>query len=255
MRYLATRVMANGIVVAGFARKRLKDNRPVDVIPNAVDFIPALPAAEREQLRIEISGDAKRPIILSVGRLTIAKGFHDLIDAFALVHAQYTSAVLVIAGGGSLQEEFQAHIQRLGLKDHIFLLGRRNDVPRLLAAADVYVNSSHWEGTPVSVLEAMAAGLPVVATAVGESPHLIENGAGLLVPAHQPQELAAALNSLLASASERQKLGQAALERIQQRYSREIWRRSLLDLYAQITPMARPYLAQISSSPLQTNEA
>ena len=252
MRYLATRVMANGLVVAEFARQRLKDSRPVDIIPNAVDFIPALPSSEREQLRTEICGDSKRPIILSVGRLTIAKGFHDLIDAFALVHAQHASAALVIAGGGSLQAEFQAHIQRLGLKDHVFMLGRRNDVPRLLASSDVYVNSSHWEGTPVSVLEAMAAGLPVVATAVGESPHLLENGAGLLVSAHQPQELAAALNSLLASTSDREKFGQAALERISQRYSREIWRRSLLDLYAQITPKAGPYLAQISSSPLQT---
>lgn len=256
IRHFATRVMANGQAVAKFARLRLKDSRSVDIIPNAVDLPVSLQPAERQQLRSEICGDSSRLIILSVGRLTMAKGFEDLIAAFALVHEKNETAALVIAGGGDLQDELQAQVERLGLAGYIYLLGRRNDVPRLLSAADVYVNSSHWEGTPVSVLEAMASGLAVVATSVGESPYLLDGGqAGLLVSPRQPGELAAALSSLLASPEKRQALGQTALARIRQHYSRETWRRSLLDLYAQITPKARPYLARVSVNSVSTSEA
>lgn len=254
MRYLATRVMANGLVVADFARQRLKDKRPVDIIPNATDFIPIIPEAERLQIRREITGDPNRPFVLSVGRLTAAKGFPDLFDAFVTVRERYPDAALVIAGGGSKEEELKRQVERLGLQKHVFLLGRRNDAPRLLASADTYVNSSHWEGTPVSVLEAMAAGLPIVATKVGESPYLLAEDSGLLVAPHQPQELAEALIALLASPEKRTQLGEAAYDRMRRYYSRETWRRSLLDLYAQITPKAKPYLAQVTNS-YQTSEA
>lgn len=255
MRYLATRVMANGMVVAEFARQRVKNSRPIDIVPNATDPVPALPEAERAQLRQEITGDASRPLVLSVGRLTAAKGFPDLFEAFSIIQAQFPEVALVIAGGGDLIDGFKLQINRLGLQKQVFLIGRRNDVPRLLAAADLYVNSSHWEGTPVSVLEAMAAGLPIVATTVGESPYLLDEGAGMLVPPHQPQELASAMIALLASPEKCAQLGQVARERMCRYYSRETWRKSLLDLYAQITPKAKPYLAQVSTDSYQTSEA
>lgn len=251
MRHWATRIMANGQVVAQFARQRLKDQRPVEVIPNAVDLVSPLAAPERIALRRELIGDPERPLVLSVGRLTAAKGFEDLIAAFALVHAEHPQAALVIAGGGDLLPKFRAQVDSLGLQEQVFMLGRRNDVSRLLAAADVYVNSSHWEGTPVSVLEAMSAGLPVTATTVGENPYLLAEGVGLLVPPHQPAALAGALNSLLASPALRAELGQAALARVSQVYSRETWRRSLLELYAELTPQAAPYLARVAPSALR----
>jgi glycosyltransferase involved in cell wall biosynthesis len=254
MRYLATRVMANGLVVADFARQRLKNHRVIDIIPNATDPIPAISETERLQIRREITGDPDRPFVLSVGRLTEAKGFPDLIDAFNLVRSRFPNAALVIAGGGNMNPRLKHQVERLGLQKQVFLLGRRNDAPALLASADIYVNSSHWEGTPVSVLEAMAACLPIIATKVGENPHLLDEGSGVLVSPHQPQELADALISLLTSPERREQLGQAACERMRRYYSRETWRRSLLDLYAQITPKAKPYLAQVVSS-YQTSEA
>jgi alpha-1,6-mannosyltransferase len=105
------------------------------------------------------------------------------------------------------------------------------------------------------VLEAMAAGLPIVATKVGESPYLLDDSSGLLVSPHQPQELANALSTLLSSPEKCAQLGQVASDRMRRYYSRETWRRSLLDLYAQITPKAKPYLAQITASSYQTSEA
>ncbi len=245
MRHLAQRTMANGNMVGEFARKRLGDKAIVDVIPNAVDFLPPITPEERLALRQEAMGDPQRVMILSVGRLTEQKGFVDLIEAFARIHPEYPNSALVIAGGGDLKASLQNKIAELQLQNDVFLLGIRNDARQLMASADIYVNSSHWEGTPVSVLEAMAAGLPIVATRVGENPYLLAENTGLLVNAQQPQQLAEALGQMLCSAETRQKFASAALARINSHYSRAVWRKSLLDLYAQVTPQAKPYLDQL----------
>ncbi len=244
LRHVAQKVTANGYAVADVGRKRLGDTH-IDVIPNAVELIPPLSAERRQTLRAQLTGDAGRPLILSVGRLALPKGFHDLLEAFANLHANFPSAALAIAGEGKLAEELQSLVIRLGLKGHVFMLGLRNDIPELLGAADFYVNSSHWEGMPVSVLEAMAAGLPVVATAVGDTPQVVAPGTGLLVPPANPQELSAAMSSLLASSELRRSLGMAAREHIQRNYSRDIWRKNLLTLYAQVVPDASEYLATL----------
>ena len=151
-------------------------------------------------------------------------------------------------------EDNDEQIKKLGLQEQVILLGSRTDVPRLLAAADIYINSSHWEGTPVSVLEAMSAGLPVIATRVGENPYLLEPDAGVLVHPHQPQELAAALVYLLSSEDRCHKLGAVARERVRNYYTPEIWRYNLLKLYSELTPNAVPYLESFSNKPFQVGE-
>jgi glycosyltransferase involved in cell wall biosynthesis len=245
MRHLAKSVMANGNVVGEFAHKRLGKQAAIDIIPNAVETFPPLPDAERRAFRTELIGNPDRLVVLSVGRLTEQKGFPDLFEAFARVQVEYPDAALMIAGAGKLQEQFQQQIHSLGLDGHVFLLGLRNDARRLMAAADLYVNSSHWEGTPVSVLEAMATGLPIIATNVGENPYLLADGAGMIVPARQPDELAGALKILLGSTEKRAEYSRAALRRVENHYSRAAWRNSLLSLYARTTPAAIPYLKKL----------
>lgn len=247
LQHLAHRVMANGIAVGEFARSR-SGSTPVDVIVNAVDILPPLLENERNAIRHELVGDAPGPLILSVGRLTAAKGFYDLLDAFKIIHVTHPNAQLVIAGGGNLKNDLDSRIQELNLQHNIFLLGSRNDIPRLMSAADAYVNSSHWEGTPVSVLEAMAAGLPIVATTVGENPFLLQGNVGILVPPSQPEKLSAAIISLLDSPQKRTELGQAALARIQETYGRRAWSRNILTLYAKLVPEAGDYLAKLDES-------
>lgn len=242
MRYLANVTMANGRMVGEFARARLGPKAPLVVIPNAIEPLPILEAGERQALRRQLMGDPARLMVLSVGRLVEQKSFHDLIEAYARIQSKAPPSALVIAGRGDLQPTLQAQIDGLQMHDHIFLLGHRDDARRLMACADVYANSSNIEGTPVTVLEAMASGLPVVATRVGESPFLLEENAGLLVAPHQPAELAAALLRLLQSPTERQQYGQAALDRVRRCYSRERWRDELLHLYAQVVPAARQYI-------------
>ncbi|MBI5943586.1 MAG: glycosyltransferase [Chloroflexi bacterium] len=250
LKYLAHRVLANGYAVGEFARTRC-GNTPVDVIVNAVDLIPPLQADERTALRSDLVGDSARSIILSVGRLTVAKGFFDLLDAFKIVHASQPNAALVIAGDGNLYDDLTKYAAELNLQNDVFFLGSRSDVVRLLPAADIYVNSSLREGTPVSVLEAMSAGLAVVATTVGENSFLLSQSSGMLVPPGQPDKLAEAVISLLASPEKRAELGQAARALIGEKYGRIEWSRNILTLYAKLTPKANKYLRKIEDGVLQ----
>lgn len=246
LQHLAWQVMANGNSVGRYARERLGDKVVIDVISNAVEPIPQLSEADRYDVRTAILGDPQQTIILSVGRLAAQKGFTDLIKAFAAVHPDHPTTALVIAGGGKLREPLQEQINRLGIQSCTFLLGARDDARRLMAAADIYVNASHFEGTPVSVLEAMSAGLPVIATTVGEAPFLLEEDAGLLVPPQQPEAIEGALRSLLESPERCRSLSRSAIERVNRVYSRRVWRKSILELYAQVTSVAQSFLDQDS---------
>jgi glycosyltransferase involved in cell wall biosynthesis len=111
------------------------------------------------------------------------------------------------------------------------LAGERNDVPQLLASSDVYASSSHREGLPLTVLEAMMAGLPVVATSVGDVPNVVTNETGVVVPPHHPEELAAALEELLKNPEKRQAMGKAAQQRALREYSVDAWMKKHVALY------------------------
>ena len=138
-----------------------------------------------------------------------------------------------MVGDGPDRPEVEAEIRALEISDAVELAGYARDVPDLLAAADVFVLSSRSEGAPFSILEAMAAGLPVVATDVGGVGELVADGeTGLLVPAGDPARLAEALRSLLADAALRRRLGAAGLARARERFDLRALRDPHLDLYA-----------------------
>jgi len=247
MKYFARRVTANGFSVGEFAKQRLGD-KMIDIIVNSVDLNNDLASDERIDLRKQMTGSPDGIIVFSAGRLVHQKGFVDLIDAFHAIHSKYSGASLVIAGSGQLESELRSRVNELGLQERVFFLGFRNDVHRLMQAADIYVNSSYWEGTPVSVLEAMASGLPIIATAVGENPYLLDENCGILVPPKDPSQLSSALDRLLSSPEDRMALGAAARRKVEHSYSRETWRNTLLHIYAQVTPLAAPYLANTPKS-------
>jgi glycosyltransferase involved in cell wall biosynthesis len=230
LRYGAQRIMAVGYVVADVNRERLP-GKHITVVPNAVFPPPDMPPDEQLALRTELAGDSSRPILISVGRLELPKGFSDLLVAMAILRETHPRAILLIAGDGKLRAELTAQITELKLDRHVKLLGIRNDVPRLLAASDIYVNSSHWEGLPVSVLEAMAAGLPVVATNVGDTPRVVVDGTGMIVPPKQPELVASTLRSLLDDPGQMHAIGEKARLHIASHHSPEAWFNQLLTLY------------------------
>jgi glycosyltransferase involved in cell wall biosynthesis len=170
------------------------------------------------------------PVLVSVGRLKAPKDFATLLRALAALPDLAFKAVIV--GEGPDRPALEAEIERLGIGDRVRLLGERRDVPELLGAADVFVLSSKSEGLPVSLLEAMVAGLPVVASRVGGVAELVEEGeTGLLVAPGNPDELSAALERVLGDRELRRRLGAAGRERVERHFDLESFQRAHLDLY------------------------
>jgi glycosyltransferase involved in cell wall biosynthesis len=167
--------------------------------------------------------------VVSVGRLRAPKDFLTLVRAAALLEPG--SFRIRIAGDGPDRERLVAEIDRLGLAAAVDLLGTQPDVGALLDAADVFVLSSTSEGLPMSVLEAMAAGLPVVASAVGGVPELVDGETGALVAPADPGALAAALARLVGEPQLRERLGAAGRRRAEAEFGLAEFQRAHLDVY------------------------
>lgn len=175
------------------------------------------------------------PVLLEVGRLCDVKGQGELIAALPLLGHDDVSVLLAgddIEAGGAYRKALESRAHELGVERRIRFLGYRDDVPALLAAADVLVLPSWVEGLPLVVLEAMAAGLPVVASAVGGTPEVVVDGeTGLLVPPRDAQALARALGELLADPARRRALGEAGRIRVRERFDAGAAAQRVLGLY------------------------
>ncbi|NUS81789.1 MAG: glycosyltransferase family 4 protein [Streptomyces sp.] len=152
----------------------------------------------------------ERPLLLAVGRLVLDRGFGPLLDAARVWRALDPQPLLAVAGEGPDRAALQRRIDGEGLP--VRLLGRRDDVPALLAAADVAVLSSRWEARSLLAQEALHAGVPLVATAVGGVPELVGEAAEL-VPYGVPEDLAGAVIRLLADPVRRVELAAAGRSR------------------------------------------
>lgn len=239
LRHVADRVVAVGWETAAVHRERL-GHREIEVIPNAVPAPSPCAAEERAALRAELGVGSGELLVIAVGRLHPQKAFPDLLQAIEIAGMDGHPVQLRIAGAGPLEGALRREIAQRGLGGRVRLLGLRRDVPRLLAAADVYASSAAWEGLPVATLEAMAAGLPIVATAVGDVPRVVDRSAGILVPPGRPDELARALSKVLSDASLRRALGEAARRHVSLHHGAEAWSRRLLALYAELCGRAGP---------------
>lgn len=193
IRRLRPRVLAVGDETADARRAVLGGGCEVFVVPNAVSPAPALTPDERQALRRSVMSDPARTLLIAVGRLTEQKAHDDLLRAFAAARSVDDRLELAIAGRGAAADRLAALIDELDLTGAVHLLGVRTDVRQLLSASDVFVMSSHWEGLPVALLEAMAAGLPVVSTDVGDVGPALDGGCRSLVPAGDVDALARAI--------------------------------------------------------------
>ncbi len=161
-----------------------------------------------------------RLIVGAAGRLSPEKGFDVLVDAAADVLRSTPDVGFVLFGDGPLRESLQRQIRSLGLESCFILGGFRHDLDTLLPCCDLFTLPSHTEGLPNVVLEALAAGVPTVATSVGGTPEVLEDGInGYLVPAGDPISLASRLSQLLANASLRNQMAVAGRERVRQSFS------------------------------------
>lgn len=193
---------------------------------------PALIHADPSKARKELGIPSGAPVAVSVGHLRKEKAFDLLIEAIALLTPQHPQLQLMIAGEGPERESLERMIEKLGLAGRVRLLGQRADVSSILAAADVAVCCSDFEGGPLSVLEYMQAGLPVVATRVGGLPELIEDGStGFLVPPRDPPALANRMAILLDDPELRRRLGSRGRDTQVRDYEIDAWARRIEKLY------------------------
>ena len=159
--------------------------------------------------------------MLLVGNMhTDVKGHPLLLDAAAEVIREFPKTRFVFAGDGALRKELEDKVDRLGLGQNVLFLGRRNDIPEILACCDIGVLPSKAEGLPNAVLEYLAAGLPTVASAVGGNAEIIRDGEnGLLFPAENAGALAEKLLRILRDPEFARRLGQAGQEHVRQNFS------------------------------------
>lgn len=155
-------------------------------------------------------------IITFVGRLASPKEPKFLLES--LKH--FPEAKVLIVGDGPMRAELEAHISQNQLAERVLLLGTRTDIPDILAASDIFVLPSRWEGLPLVIIEAMFAGLPIVASRVGGIPELVqENVNGFLVPRSDSAALSQALKMLIADKSLREQMGQMSRQRALQKFT------------------------------------
>jgi len=238
LTHLIDQVIAVGWQVAETHQARL-GLEDMMVLPNAVAQRPPLSAEKRRQIRATIIDDPEAVIFIAIGRLRPQKGFLDLLAAFAEVNKVCPRTRLLIAGQGPQEAELAASITALGLEQKARLLGLRHDIPDLLAASDIYVSAALWEGLPVSMLEAMAAGRPCVVTAVGDVPQVMDETMGIVLPPQQPDRLAHALLSLVQSPEQWPVLGQAARQKVATSFSADGWTEKQLALYRELASKKR----------------
>jgi glycosyltransferase involved in cell wall biosynthesis len=204
------------------------------LIRNGVDISFLKPSFDRGAKRAEL-GFSAGPLVVAVSRLHRQKGLTYLLSAVPALAARFPDVQVVVVGGGPLESRLRAEAEKAGLKSRAAFLGERPDAKEILAAADVFVLPSLWEGLPYVLVEAAALGRPIVATDIDGVREVIRNGeTGILVPAENPAELADAVSNLLGDEARARRLGERARLEIPPAYSVERMARETGALYLEV---------------------
>jgi glycosyltransferase involved in cell wall biosynthesis len=209
------------------------------VISNGVATAANVNARQRQALREDLGLADKRRYLVNVARQHPIKDHATLLKAYYHVSRNYGDVDLLLVGDGPLRRDLHELAVTLGIKERVHFLGVRNDVPNLLRLADAFVLTSLSEAASLTILEAMAASLPVVVTAVGGNPEIVRHGVeGLLVPPGDSVRLAEALHLLLSGTGRATAMGRAGAERVRKYYQLEHTVLQYRALYGRLTRSA-----------------
>lgn len=206
--------------------------RKIVTIENGIDGSKYDIVIDRQKKKEELGIQHNGPIIGLGVRLAAQKGITYLLQAMPQIITSFPEITLVIVGDGELKATLQNEARQLGIADHVLFTGTRLDIPELLKLFDIYVLPSLWEGMPMVILEAMAAGCPVIASDVGGVSKVIDNQQhGLLVESRNPQQLADAVASLLNDDMLRERLAQNGKTKFNENFSADFMTRKYEQLY------------------------
>jgi glycosyltransferase involved in cell wall biosynthesis len=204
----------------------------IGVVYNGIDVGPAPGAGERSEARAALGLAPEAFVVGTVARLDPVKDLATAIAAIAQVRAARPDACLAILGDGPERAALEAAARDAGAEGAVTFFGNRTDVRRLLPGFDLYLNCSRYEGVSLTIVEAMAAALPVIATRVGGTPEVVEEGAtGILVPPADPGRVAATVLELAGSPERRAALGRAGRAAAETRFTFERMRDEYVAAY------------------------
>lgn len=215
------------LVEEGFPSSRL------GVIYNGIDLGSLRTESARRDARARLGVPDDAVVIGTIARLDPVKDLAALMRAFQMLATERTVRLLVV-GDGPERSNLEALTRALGIEDRVRFLGQRNDARDWLPGCDMYANCSVSEGISLTILEAMAASLPVVATRVGGTPEVIDESCGVLVPPRSPSELGEALRGLVDRPEVRLQLGAAGRRRAEERFSLDRMVGEYLDVYRKV---------------------
>jgi len=215
----------------------LGDKVTIKTVYNGIDYPRYSSSDGLDSLRfrqsLSVSSDAQ--LISMVGRLEKQKGHVYLIAAAAQLKEKYPDVVFLLVGEGGLREQLVAQAQYYKIEDNIRFLGNRDDVPAILRVSDLFVLSSIYEGIPLVILEAMAAGLPVVATNIAGSRELIESGVdGVLAESEDPEAIAQAIDSMLSDVGRSREMSVRAQIKVKERFTLQKMVSGTEDVYQEV---------------------
>lgn len=237
-REIVARYADRFVAVSRADQRRMTDVEGID--PSRTGFIPIgilpfAPSTGVRHVREELAIAPDAPVIGIVGILRAQKAHEVLLRALAQLTSEFPGIQLLIVGDGPRREAIEQSIAGLGLQGNVRLLGLRSDVSDILREIDVAACSSDFEGSPLSVMEYMDAALPIVATAVGGIPDLIESGEhGLLVPPGDPSALAHALGQMLRDPQRAKAMGARAQQRRRSEFDLRVVIQRIEELYCEL---------------------
>lgn len=217
-------------------------NDRILTVHNGVDWEEwGVPPPEKAAARAALGWPADVPVVLQVGRLDAQKAPLDFVRMMRHLRAAVPTARGILAGDGPLRPDIERALRAEDRASAVELLGQRDDIPTLMAAADVVTLTSRWEGLPYTLLEAGASGRPAVATTVNGVPEIIVEGeTGLLVPAGEPARMAERVQGLLNDPAGAARMGAAARRRVQEHFTAERMAERTMSIYERVLARRRP---------------
>jgi glycosyltransferase involved in cell wall biosynthesis len=250
-RFLDRQLVARGadrlVAISREDQRRMVEVEHID--PARTLFIPiglpTLPRVAGHDVRAQLGIQLGKPVIGCVALLRPQKAHHVLLRATALLVREWPDIQVLLVGDGPERQALERLARELGVDQAVRFLGYRNDISDVLTALDVAVSCSDFEGSPAAILEYMDAALPVVATAVGGVPDLIEPGVqGLLVPPQDPTALAGAIAEVLRDPARRRAMGASGRERRHAEFGIDAFMQRLEGLYVELLARREPDLAR-----------
>lgn len=201
-------------------------------IPNGIDEVVFNINIDKSEFRCELGIPPQGPIIGFGGRLSEQKGLTYLLQAMPKIIKKLPNTNLIIAGEGPDENELKEEAKKLNIDKNVFFIGPRMDMNKILKFIDIFILPSIWEGLPMIILEAMAAGCPIIATAVGGNATAIHNGVnGRLIPAKDPGTLSTEIIKLLSDSKLRKKYSENSLKIFEKKFSAKIMTRKYERIY------------------------